>query len=59
MYSTDSLIKFKASMLSQVYVIITMHTSLPKELTQLLVQREQEMQQQDNQQEKETKEVNK
>ena len=59
MYNTDSLIKFKASMLSQVYVIIAMHTSLPKELTQLLVQREQEMQQQDNQQEKETKEVNK
>ena len=59
MYNTDSLIKFKASMLSQVYAIIAMHTSLPKELTQLLVQREQEMQQQDNQQEKETKEVNK
>ena len=59
MYITDSLIKFKASMLSQVYVIIAMHTFLRKELTQLLVQREQEMQQQDNQQEKEAKEVNK
>ena len=40
-YNTNSQIKFKTTSLSQVYVIIVMHTYLLKELYQLQIQQTQ------------------